>query len=195
MALNRYDPFFARSPFDDFFTMTPFSGSFPTTLSARPSTSSMLLFPSTESMMNDFHSPRFNAHPYQVREDDKAYTVSVDVPGLKPEDMTVNVDDTTNVLHLKGERKYTSPDGKTYSERSFSYSMTLGDNVEGEKLTANLEHGVLTLTAPKKPPKEVEPPKLKTRKINISTTIESEPAKMKIKAGGKDDADEKKETH
>ena len=165
MALNRYDPFFTfRSPFDDLFSITP---TFPSRTLFDPSLSS----PSR--MMQDFHTPRLNTNPpYQVREDEKAYTVAVDVPGLKRDDMKVNVDDDNKVLTLSGERKYKSPDGKTYSERSFSYSMTLGDNVIMDQLSANLEDGVLTLVAPKKQPVEqpaVEPPKPKTRKIDIST--------------------------
>ena len=148
MALNRYDPFFTfKSPFDDLFSITP---TFPsrTTALFDPSPSSS----SSSRTIQDFHSPRLNTNPpYQVREDDKAYTVAVDVPGLKRDDMKVNVDDDNKILTLSGERKYKSPDGTSYSERSFSYSMTLGDNVLMDQLSANLEDGVLTLVAPRPP--------------------------------------------
>ena len=165
MALNRYDPFFTfRSPFDDLFSITP---TFPSRTLFDPSPSSS----SPSRLIQDFHTPRLNTNPpYQVREDEKAYTVAVDVPGLKRHDMKINVDDDNKVLTLSGERKYKSPDGKSYSERSFSYSMTLGDNVLMDQLSANLEDGVLTLVAPKKQPEPVvEPPKPKTRRIDIST--------------------------
>ena len=193
MALNRYDPFFTfRSPFDDIFSITP---TFPISHGSTfltPGFSS----PSSASIQ-DFHTPRLNSHPpYQVREDDKAYTVAVDVPGLKPDDMKVNVDDDNKVMTLSGERKYKSPDGKTYSERSFSYSMTLGDNVMMDKLSANLEDGVLTLVAPKKPveKEKIEPPKPKTRRIEISTTASDNTMKIENTATNTKDKTKKAAT-
>jgi HSP20 family protein len=116
-------------------------------------------------------------HPYQVHEDDKEYTVSVDVPGVKAEDMNIKVEE--NVLHLSGGRKIKKENG--YSESKFDYRMTLGDDVEVDKISASLEDGVLRLTAPK-----MEVKKPAARVISITST----PTTKKLGVGA---ADEKKE--
>jgi HSP20 family protein len=150
MALNRYHPFALRSPFDDAFFDTPFFA-FPRELA----------FPRVTSLDQPEPQAEFwsHRHPYQVHEDDKAYTVSVDVPGVKAEDMNIKVEE--NILKLEGGRKVKSENG--YSERKFSYSMTLGDDVNLDKISANLEDGVLKLTAPK-----MEVKKPAARVINIT---------------------------
>jgi len=101
-------------------------------------------------------------HPgYEVHQDDKHYMVSVDVPGVRSEDMTIQVED--KMLRLTGARKMTSAKGGV-SESKFDYRMSMGDDVNLEKITAHLDSGVLHLTAPKK---SAEKPKSRT--IQIST--------------------------
>mmetsp|Transcript_18370 Transcript_18370/g.29609 ORF Transcript_18370/g.29609 Transcript_18370/m.29609 type:complete len:164 (+) Transcript_18370:87-578(+) len=128
MALNRWHPFALRTPFDDFFETPAFR--FPTDLS----------FPRGSD--RDIWQQR---HPYQVHEDEKAYHVAIDVPGTPAKDMSIKVED--NVLHLSGGRKIKKEGG--FAESKFDYRMTLGDDVEVDKISANLEDGVLHLTAPK----------------------------------------------
>jgi HSP20 family protein len=145
MSLARFRPFALRTPFGEVFDMP----SFPRELAH---------FPSFNTFDNDegfWHS----RHPYQVHEDDKIYSVSVDVPGVKAEDMTIKIEDN-NVLHLSGGRKI--QDGKNFSERKFEYRMTLGDDVQVDKISANLADGVLKLTAPKI---EVKKPEARTIQI------------------------------
>lgn len=89
---------------------------------------------------------------YDLREDDKSYNLSVDVPGVKAEDMTIKVE--ANTLRVSGFRKRTTSDGKSSEERKFDYRLTLGDDVDVDNISANLENGVLQLTAPKKKPEE-----------------------------------------
>ena len=120
------------------------------------------------------HHPHYNQpfwnhhHPgYEIHEDDKAYTVSVDVPGIRAEDMKIKVEDN-KMLHLSGSRKtiQKNKNGQegSASERKFDYRLSMGDNVDLEKLTANLDNGVLYLTAPKK---EI-PKKKEARTIKIT---------------------------
>jgi HSP20 family molecular chaperone IbpA len=128
----------------------------------------------------DDQTERFwNRHPYQVHEDDKEYTVSVDVPGVKAEDMNIKVEE--NVLHLSGGRKIKKEGG--YSESKFDYRMTLGDDVQVDKITANLQDGVLKLTAPK-----MEVKKPAARVISITDGGTTKPMKLDVGA-----AEEKKE--
>jgi HSP20 family molecular chaperone IbpA len=114
---------------------------------------------------------------FDVTEDDEGnFNVSVDMPGVKMADMTVEVEHTcgctdcdctscqcrgSNVLHIRGSRKMTK-EGGTVSETRFDKHFSVGDNVDINKLTANLEDGVLTLHAPK-----LEQERHKTRTIQV----------------------------
>ena len=97
-----------------------------------------------------------------VRASDEQLVFVCDVPGLKHEDLEVTLED--NVLTIKGERRYEGNEkdrvwlGRAYGV--FSRSFTLPDVVDGERMTADLEHGVLTITVPKLP-------KAQPRKIQI----------------------------
>jgi HSP20 family protein len=89
---------------------------------------------------------------YQVHEDDEQYSISFDVPGVTADDVTVKLEENGRVLHLSGARKV--QEGDTFSEMKFAKRFTLGDNLDTEKLTANLSNGVLEVAAPKKEPEE-----------------------------------------
>ena len=161
MALRRYNPFAFPSVFDEFFE--PPTTFFPRDLANFGPRTTTTPGPNTQS---------FWRHPgYEVHQDDKNYMVSVDVPGVRPEDMKIEVVDDT--LHVSGGRKI-NKDGSV-SESKFDYRLSMGD-VDLEKITANLDNGVLQLTAPKK-----EPEKPKPRTIQIT----SGPAPMKLEVDKK----------
>jgi len=79
--------------------------------------------------------------------------VEATVPGVKPEEIDVQV--TGNTLTIKGERKEEKKEERAsyiYQERSFGSfcrSVTLPTEVDVDKANAEFEHGVLTLTLPK----------------------------------------------
>ena len=81
--------------------------------------------------------------------------LKAELPGLKKEDIDINVED--NLLTVRGERKrekeVTDNDkGVFRSERafgSFSRSFTLPTTVAVDKINASYKDGVLTLTLPK----------------------------------------------
>jgi HSP20 family protein len=100
-----------------------------------------------------------------VSEDDKAYLIALEVPGVRPEDIAVELD--ANRLNIRGEKKAGSDngDGTHRFERrfgSFQRSFTLPEVVSPEGITAKLEHGVLLVTVPK-----VELPKPKSVPIQV----------------------------
>lgn len=90
---------------------------------------------------------------FEVAETDQGYLVSVDLPGMKKED--VKVDLTENILTVSGERKYeheSKENGMVRSERSygqFQRSFALPNSIDINKLEANLEDGVLRIALPK----------------------------------------------
>jgi len=90
-----------------------------------------------------------------MKEDDKAITLRVDVPGINPKDITVDV--SGNLLTLGGSRqdeKKSEKGGILRQERhegSFLRTITLPSYVDPTKIEAKCEKGVLTVTATKVP--------------------------------------------
>lgn len=88
-----------------------------------------------------------------TREGEFAYHVDVDLPGVKKED--IKVDLNKGVLTISGERK-TKEEVKqedyykieTYFGK-FSRSFTLPDNVDIENIEAKTDNGVLEIVIPK----------------------------------------------
>lgn len=88
----------------------------------------------------------------EVLEDAATYTFKFDMPGIKKEDVKVELDG--NVMTVSAERMDEKKNGKKsrYSEVSYgSYqrSFTLPEAVKEEKIDAKFDNGVLTLTVPK----------------------------------------------
>lgn len=83
----------------------------------------------------------------------EAYQVRLDVPGIKPDDITVQV--TGDSVSICGERKEEKEEkGKTFhrlERRSgkFSEMLRLPEAVNEEKVLAEFHDGVLTVTLPK----------------------------------------------
>jgi len=90
-----------------------------------------------------------------VTEDDKAYKINAELPGLEEKDIDVKV--SGGMLTIKGEKSYEKDEkNKDYhvSERaygSFQRSFTLPEGVDADKIAADLAKGVLTVTLPKTP--------------------------------------------
>ncbi len=88
-----------------------------------------------------------------VSETDHAVEVRMDLPGIKPEEIDIQLNN--NLLTVSGERKDEKEEkGKTYHrvERtmgSFSRSVLLPCNVQESKVDAKYQAGVLSITLPK----------------------------------------------
>lgn len=91
--------------------------------------------------------------PLDVQEDKDNYTVRVEVPGLKREDIEVSLEDS--VLTISGERKTETPAEGTEVHRQerfygkFSRSITLPTGVATDKVKASYKDGILTVTLAK----------------------------------------------
>ena len=113
------------------------------------------------SIFNDFFDNEWmekanaTAPAINVVESDKDYKVEVAVPGMTKEDFNIHLGDE-NELVISMEKKVENEDkeNKKYLRREFSYtkfqqSLYLPDNVDKEKITANVANGVLTIELPK----------------------------------------------
>ncbi len=100
-----------------------------------------------------------------TRETDDAYYIEVDLPGVKKEDINIDVKD--NVLTISGERKIEEErkEDDFYRVESvygtFERSFTLPEDVDVDKIEAEAKDGVLTVKIPKaqsveKTPKKIE---------------------------------------
>lgn len=90
-----------------------------------------------------------------VKEDEKSYTVRADVPGVRKEDIHVDIDgDMVSVRAERKEEKEEKKDEKVvYTERRYgvaSRSFSLPTEVDSTASRAEYKDGVLTLTLPKK---------------------------------------------
>ena len=102
-----------------------------------------------------------------VSETPEEYRIEAELPGVKEEDVEVNVED--RLLTLRGERQEEKEEkGKKFhriesSYGSFTRSFTLPEDVDEDKIAADYKDGLLTVRVPRTEPKET-----KARKIAIS---------------------------
>ncbi len=99
---------------------------------------------------------------YQVSEDDQRYSLSVDLPGVKKEDIKIEINE--NVLTLGGERK------RGEIKETFTRNFTLPNSVDGEKIEAHYEDGVLQLSLPKTPVAKARRIEIQSAKIGDTLT-------------------------
>ena len=86
-----------------------------------------------------------------VAESDRAYTVKLEMPGVTKEDVKVSIEGRQVSVQASTERK--EGDRVVYRERavtSYARSFSLPLEVDQAEAGAKLEHGVLTLTLPKR---------------------------------------------
>ncbi|MGA7954762.1 MAG: Hsp20/alpha crystallin family protein [Gloeobacterales cyanobacterium] len=90
--------------------------------------------------------------PIEVQEDEASYTLKVALPGVRREEIDVQV--TPDVVSLTAEHPYTQDEQKV-THRSelwygkFTRQFTLARKVNPEQVTAQYENGILELTLPK----------------------------------------------
>lgn len=99
-----------------------------------------------------------------VHEAENEYVALVDLPGVKPEDVSIELEQ--QVLTVSGTRVPFSAGETKYTERpygSFVRTFTLPKGVESDKIAAEYENGVLQVHVPK-------PPEAKPKKIAIGTS-------------------------
>jgi len=105
--------------------------------------------------------------PVDVRQKGDDIEVKASLPGVKPEEFDVSVEE--GVLTIKAEtgtEKETEEGGYLLRERSygsFYRALRLPDSVDAEKIKSDYENGVLHITMPK-----AEEKKRKQIKVNVS---------------------------
>lgn len=87
--------------------------------------------------------------PVDVQETAEEFRVEADVPGVGPEDVTVDLQ--RNELQITGQYGAEEGEGEQQQSRRgrFDYRVALPSDVNAEACTAELENGVLRLRLPK----------------------------------------------
>ncbi|HSN22446.1 MAG TPA: Hsp20/alpha crystallin family protein [Usitatibacter sp.] len=89
-----------------------------------------------------------------VTEDEKAYHVKAELPGVKKEDIDVEIDGNQVSLSAEVKRESEKKEGETvvHAERYYGRqfrSFTLAREIDRNKAQAKFENGILELTLPK----------------------------------------------
>lgn len=107
----------------------------------------------------------FNAPRVDVKENDNAYTLEMELPGRSEKDVNIELDhDNLTIASKTEDTKETKEDKKDKTkyilkERrncEFSRRFTLPSDVDSESISANFKNGILTINMQKK---AVEAPK------------------------------------
>ncbi len=108
-------------------------------------------------------------------ESDTEYLLRADLPGLRQDDVSIEVDD--NVLTVSGERRSTHDqrgEGHFRIERAsgtFARSLTLPTGVEADAISATFADGVLEVRIPK--PEQRKPHRVAIAPVEVVDTVES----------------------
>jgi len=93
-----------------------------------------------------------------VSETPEEYRIDAELPGVKQDDLDVNVED--RVLTLRGERREKKEDKQKKYHRvessygSFMRSFALPDDADADKVAAEYKDGLLSVRIPRTAPKE-----------------------------------------
>ena len=99
--------------------------------------------------LSSFYRPQID-----VSGDSNCYQISLDVPGLTEDDITLELKD--DVLTIKGQKEERSEDKDRHYYRversygSFQRTLALPDDANADEIKANLDKGVLRLEIPRR---------------------------------------------
>jgi len=102
-----------------------------------------------------------------VKEDDKSFHVTADLPGLTEKDVDVTFQD--GMLTVRGEKKIERDEKKDtwhITERSygsFARQLSFPANIDAEGILAKFDKGVLTVTLPKLPDEQTKAKKIEVK--------------------------------
>ena len=92
--------------------------------------------------------------PVEITDKGRDYEVRAELPGVKKEDLDIDIDKNYLTINAKKEEE-NKVDDKTYKKSEFRYgefsrTVYFPEEINVEKTEAKLEHGILKIDAPKK---------------------------------------------
>lgn len=88
---------------------------------------------------------RARSVPMDVHETESERTVRMEIPGVKKKDITLELENA--VLSVRAKREEESDKGSQTIE--LARSVTVGDDIDADKIKASLDSGILTVVLPK----------------------------------------------
>jgi HSP20 family protein len=129
-----------------------------------------------------------------VEQQDEQYELSLELPGVRREDVSVECTDDLLVVSGSKERKQTRGEGENrQSERvygSFQRAFRLPEDAVRENIAARFDDGVLTISIPRDPSRRQE----STRRIEVQRG-EPKGEQKQPAAAGKEDEQRPSATH
>ena len=92
--------------------------------------------------------------PVEISDKGRDYEVKAELPGVKKEDLDIDIDKNYIIINAKKKEEKTEND-KSYKKSEFRYgefsrTVYFPEEIDVDKTEAKLEHGVLKIQAPKK---------------------------------------------
>lgn len=106
-------------------------------------------YPFRRMVRRDAPQPQTRALGVNIREEDEAYILTALVPGLRAEDLHIQV--LENIVSIEGEYK-AEDESFLVSELprgAFRRSLRMPTEIDSDKVEARIAEGILTLTLPK----------------------------------------------
>ncbi len=126
-------------------------------------------FKELQQFMNQaFNAPKSLTMPMDLRKVNDTYVADIDLPGVDPDSIDIDVDDRT--ITIRAERQATqTKEGHEWVSRERSFGtyarqLTVGSGLALDKISANYADGVLTLTIPVA--EEAKPRKVQVQRSN-----------------------------
>jgi HSP20 family protein len=132
------------------------------------------LFPAFPSLFDDILTRDFFNTPWEgasvpavnIKEDEKSFELELAAPGLKREDLKIEIDHNVLSISSTAENKREETDEKGgYTRREFHYqsfrrAFTLPDTVASDKIEAKYDQGILRVTLPKRDEAQARPSRM-----------------------------------
>ncbi|HIS53751.1 TPA: Hsp20/alpha crystallin family protein [Candidatus Galligastranaerophilus gallistercoris] len=106
------------------------------------------------------------AMPVEIHEKDDEYNIKAELPGVKKEDLDIDIDKNYLTINAKRHEEH-KEDTKGFRKSEFKYgefsrTVYFPQEVDVEKTKAKLEHGILSIEAPK-----IAAEKANTKKLSV----------------------------
>lgn len=122
--------------------------------------------------------------PCDITEDDRSIRLQLELPGVRPEDLRLSVED--NLLSIRGEKRQHAEERNERVHRyersygTFERTFTLPSSVDTDAIDADVENGILTVTIPKSE-------RAKPREIRLGVGVKDKRAGQR-KSGGESES-------
>ena len=126
---------------------------------------------------NGYSGTEYTRMPLDVRTTPDALLVEASLPGVKPEDVDITVENGTLTIKAEEAAERSSDEGgwlvREISRGSLMRTVTLPSGLEADKAEATFEHGVLKLRIPKA--EQVKPRQIRIQPVTNGEAKQVQP--------------------